>query len=92
MTSDRKKPGVAFWATMVGVVPALYVASFGPVCWTASRMRGGDLAYAYYPLMEAARYSRTVSRALQSVANWQSPSSGYWDLDKYGRFHWWRLH
>ncbi len=32
MTS-RKKPGVAFWATVVVVcLPLLYVASFGPVC------------------------------------------------------------
>jgi len=26
--SDRKKPGVAFWATVAVVVPLLYVASF----------------------------------------------------------------
>jgi hypothetical protein len=36
MTSP-KKPGLAFWATVVSVVviglPATYVASFGPVCW-----------------------------------------------------------
>jgi hypothetical protein len=33
MTIDRKKPGVAFWATMVAVVVVVYVASFGPACW-----------------------------------------------------------
>jgi hypothetical protein len=34
MTPDRKKPGVAFWATVVVVcLPILYVASFGPWCW-----------------------------------------------------------
>ena len=34
MTSDRKKPGVAFWATVgLVVLPLLYVASFGPACW-----------------------------------------------------------
>jgi hypothetical protein len=30
---DRKKPGVAFWATVVVVVVLAYVASFGPANW-----------------------------------------------------------
>jgi len=34
MTS-RKKPGVAFWATVVVVVALLYPISFGPACWLA---------------------------------------------------------
>ena len=29
--SSRKKPGLAFWATVVVVALGLYVASFGPV-------------------------------------------------------------
>jgi hypothetical protein len=34
MTSDRKKPGVAFWATVVLVVVLVaYPLSLGPVCW-----------------------------------------------------------
>jgi hypothetical protein len=37
MTSDRKTPGVAFWTTIVVVVPVLYVLSFGPACWISSR-------------------------------------------------------
>jgi hypothetical protein len=37
MTS-RKKPGVAFWATVVLVaVLVLYPLSFGPACWLAYR-------------------------------------------------------
>ena len=36
MTS-RKKPGVAFWATVAFSLPVLYVLSFGPVCWAISR-------------------------------------------------------
>jgi hypothetical protein len=36
MTS-RKKPGVAFWATVVLVIVLLYPLSFGPVCWLCDR-------------------------------------------------------
>ena len=37
MTS-RKKPGVAFWATVVVVVIVIYAASVGPVYWIGSRI------------------------------------------------------
>jgi len=38
MTSDRKKPGVAFWTTVVVVVLLVgYPLSFGPACWISSR-------------------------------------------------------
>jgi len=37
MSTDRKKPGVAFWATVVAVVVVLYVTSTGPAFWIASR-------------------------------------------------------
>jgi hypothetical protein len=34
MSNDRKKPGVAFWATVaLFVVLAAYPLSFGPACW-----------------------------------------------------------
>jgi DMSO reductase anchor subunit len=36
MTSDRKKPGVAFWATVVLSVVVLYCLSAGPVIWLYS--------------------------------------------------------
>jgi hypothetical protein len=35
--TDRKKPGVGFWATVVVVVVLLYPISFGPACWSADR-------------------------------------------------------
>ena len=42
MSDDRKKPGVAFWATVALVgLPILYVLSFGPVCWITSRTNVG---------------------------------------------------
>ena len=31
MTSDRKKPGLAFWATVAVVVGLVYVLSMGPI-------------------------------------------------------------
>jgi hypothetical protein len=35
--TDRKKPGVAFWATVVVVVVLMaYPLSFGPACWLVS--------------------------------------------------------
>jgi len=52
MTSDRKKPGVAFWATVVVVLVALYVASCGPVhclyrkCGHPQLL--GETIYAFY--------------------------------------------
>jgi hypothetical protein len=50
--TDRKKPGVAFWATVV-VVLLLYPLSFGPACWLASRTDTGKNAVfktVYWPL------------------------------------------
>ncbi len=44
MTS-RKKPGVAFWATVVVVVVLVaYPLSFGPACWISSRLNAGTRA------------------------------------------------
>jgi hypothetical protein len=37
MTCDGKKPGVAFWATVVVVGALVYVISWGPFVWLASR-------------------------------------------------------
>ena len=33
MSGDRKKSGVAFWATVLLVGVLVYVASFGPAIW-----------------------------------------------------------
>ena len=37
MIEARKKPGMAFWATVVVVVVLLYPLSFGPAVWLAAR-------------------------------------------------------
>jgi len=50
MSADRKKPGWAFWATAaIIVVPVLYVLSFGPACWIASRTTESYMPAAYRP-------------------------------------------
>ena len=55
MTSERKHPSAAFWATVVVVVPVLYVLSAGPINWLMYRgiLKGWPLAVfsaVYWPL------------------------------------------
>ncbi len=53
MTSDRKKPAAGFWITVALVAVLVYVVSFGPACWIASRTRTDDaklFAIAYKPM------------------------------------------
>jgi hypothetical protein len=58
MTSERKKPGVVFWAT-VSVVVALiaYPLSFGPACWAVRRefIAPYVAAHAYRPILRSSR-------------------------------------
>jgi hypothetical protein len=53
MSDDRKKPGVAFWASVAVVcLPLLYVLSFGPACWITSRVNFGarSISVIYRPI------------------------------------------
>src|SRR5262245_2006101 len=67
MTS-RKKPGVAFWATVVVVAMLVgYPLSFGPACWIAWRASHSApvIATIYSPLVRAGfRGPAPVRRAL----------------------------
>jgi hypothetical protein len=62
MTSDHKKPGVAFWATVTLVVMLVaYPLSIGPVFWTCNQLSAPDwlwstVDYAYGPLWFIAFY------------------------------------
>jgi hypothetical protein len=69
---SRKKPGVAFWATVVVCLPLFYVLGFGPACWIATRyepLRGfvnsiySPAAWAYFKTPD------TVGRAIIWYAN-----------------------
>jgi len=66
MTS-RKQPGVAFWATVVVVVAALYVASFGPACWITSWTNIGAriIPVAYLPITRCLSISAPVDGAIR---------------------------
>jgi len=52
MNCDRKKPGVAFWATVVLVAVLAYPLSFGPACWITSwsGLPGKWLVTVYRPM------------------------------------------
>ncbi len=51
--TDRKKPGVAFWATVAMVGLVLYVASFGPACWLVGRgfISSSAASFFYRPVL-----------------------------------------
>ncbi len=55
--TDRKKPGVAFWSTVVlAVVLVGYPLSFGPACWIAISYPAivKPVGYLYWPLTRIA--------------------------------------
>jgi hypothetical protein len=87
--TDRKKPGVAFWATvMVASLAALYVLSFGPACWIASRTRTDDAAFfsiAYRPMWWAMhRQVPFVSQSLSLYAGMGLKKGGYLQVPSAG--------
>ena len=73
MTS-RKKPGVAFWATVVVVVVLVaYPLSFGPACWITSRTGKGAafVPTAYRPILWGLADDPSVEPSmLDRAINW----------------------
>jgi len=56
MRSNCRKPGVAFWATVVVIVALVgYPLSFIPACWVSSRLQpsGTCLSAVYRPMILA---------------------------------------
>ncbi len=72
MSHTRKKPGVAFWATVVVVVVLVaYPLSFGPACWlfkwgilSESRLRS-----VYAPILD---HEAEIPRGARRFAAWYS--------------------
>src|SRR5258708_3856381 len=62
--SDRKKPALAFRATVAAVcLPLIYVVSLGPACWLVDRgyVAAMPIAKSYRPVLLATPYSPRVA-------------------------------
>jgi len=66
--SDRKKPGVAFWATVAVVVPLLtWRASDRRVTFFATRSSASIQRHVYFPILRAAPTCSRVGRCVHSL-------------------------
>jgi hypothetical protein len=71
--TDRKKPGVAFWATVVIVAVLAYPLSFGPACsltdqeWCPLWLLGA-YHFIYWPML----------RVLESGPEWLTNAILWW--------------
>jgi hypothetical protein len=88
--TDRKKPGVAFWATVVVVVVLVgYPLSFGPACWVTSHcgIKGDWLFFAYAPMIWTLNHGPDV---LFNAVSWYSligAADGWgWEIDFSAQF------
>jgi hypothetical protein len=72
MSEDRKKPGVAFWATVVLVMLLVaYPLSFGPACWIANRtdlFDDDDLPAIYRPIGWLCYHSLVTEKVMFAYA------------------------
>ena len=74
MTSDRKKPGVTFWATVVVAVFVVYPVSYGPWCWAlgkwgSNRSAIRATARLYEPLIRLSQKG-PLRRPLGAYGDW----------------------
>ena len=95
MTPLQKKPGVAFWATVVVVVALVtYPLSFGPACWWLTKRSVSPVAqhvmlrrspHAYWPVGCVALHSpRLVMRAINWYATLGVGGDAVWcDTEPY---------
>jgi hypothetical protein len=94
MSEQRKRPSVAFWAAVGLVVLALlYVVSFGPACWIASRFEDKSVFQcAYWPLGWATyNFSMPAFRMLSRYGGLGIPENKglKWPLDRAGEYSTW---
>ncbi len=85
--TDRKKPGAAFWATLVLAAVALFVAALGPAAWTSSRTGVGVKAVSslYEPLLS--RSPHAVRKILETYSTWWAPPHWSWEHVVFVREH-----
>jgi hypothetical protein len=69
MTPEHKKPGVAFWATVVACIVVLYLLTFGPACWMTSWgiLSHSVTAHTFYPVVWTSAYA---PRPIQMAIGW----------------------
>jgi len=93
--SDRNKPGVTFWTTVVvGAALLAYPLSFGPACWIAEGDRLPSFAHRalrrfYSPLANHA-ISECKSSPLAAMLWWWSclaAENGAWNFQIDARLH-----
>jgi hypothetical protein len=85
MTSDRERPGVAFWTTvMVVAVLVAYPLSFGPWCWIVSRRtketRFVPVPTFFEPLTRCFRAGR-LGDALEWYTKLGAADGSFWHAD-----------
>jgi hypothetical protein len=97
MTDDqKKKPGVAFWATVVVVVVLLaYPVGLGPLCWITSRTSFGASAVSiiYRPLTSGISYPGSHYERIQHTFVWYTtvgaaPNWGWVSTSDQPEWHW----
>jgi hypothetical protein len=79
--TDRKKPGVGFWATVVVITMLVgYPLSFGPACWITSRgiLEPALTARAYYPIVWI---SARGPRAIRDAIRWYGEGVGFLQIE-----------
>ena len=91
--TDRKKPGVAFWTTvLVAVCLAGYPLSFGPACWVSSRSENWKISTFYWPIQTYVPYCPGGAAALAWYAKLGIPADSRGVLvpfhDRDGKLTW----
>jgi hypothetical protein len=80
MSEERKKPGAAFWATLVMVALVLYVLSWGPAFWIDRYVTGpgryDDACEVFYAPLHFA--CRNGPKSISIVMTWYAR---VWRLD-----------
>jgi hypothetical protein len=77
MASDRKKPGVAFWATvMVIAVLVAYPLSFGPACWgfKCGAVSESQIRAIYSPIIDK---ETLIPPSIRPAIAWYSGPASY---------------
>jgi hypothetical protein len=85
--SSHKRPGIAFWATVVVVVALVaYPLSFGPACWIVPRLwarglmpqRVADVLWHFYDPLRSSILPEWFANLRDWYSNLFIPANGLW--------------